>query len=223
MCYRRLQHSLNVYHCPRPMCECETHAGHQVALWPASKAEIATKSLPGSSRRLKTVWTVCVAHVLAGPSAAGALIEIEVESAFYGIDVGSTSEGCAVQASPRAPPNTAKEAGFGIQKHAKAHIGDEIPGSDDYNPAPHPSHLATDKGEDYLEKHPVYTQEYVESIVPSHRPPKGVRSCVGAAFTKLNCISKACHAGDTMPQPGTLSHPVNLHARRLRRNAAFQV
>jgi hypothetical protein len=70
-------------------------------------------------------------------------------------------------------------------RHDKApYIGDAIPGSEKYNPAPHPSHLITDKGEDYMEAHLVYTQEYVESIKPSHRPPKGVRD-KGVSFAAI--------------------------------------
>lgn len=88
--------------------------------------------------------------------------------------------------------NSATEAATGIHKPDTPHIGDEIPGSHDYNPAPHPSHLATDKGADYMAKHPVYTQEYVESIKPAHRPPQGVRSPLSRACTLRP--TRACHA-----------------------------
>ena len=81
---------------------------------------------------------------------------------------------CVLQVSSDAPPNSANEESYSIQKGAKTSGLHNTPGDHDYNPAPHPSHLKAEKGEAYLQENPVYTTEYAESIVPSHRPPKGV-------------------------------------------------
>lgn len=51
-------------------------------------------------------------------------------------------------------------------------------------PALNPSMLAAEKGRSYLLMNPVYTKEYMESIVPKHRPPQGVRP--------LSCTCPIC-------------------------------
>jgi hypothetical protein len=71
--------------------------------------------------------------------------------------------------------NADVKQGVGIQSKEPASTSEDVPGGAHYNPAPHPSKLAADKGTDYLMMRPIYTKEYVESIKPSHRPPKGVR------------------------------------------------
>ena len=98
-------------------------------------------------------------------------------------------------------------AGYSILKDgaAPAIKRDAIPGSADYRPAPHPSHLKTDVGADEAASKPIYTTEYAESIVPSHRPPKGVCTmlscCVAVqAGPFCRCNAPPC----TFCKPGLL-------------------
>jgi hypothetical protein len=141
-----------------------------------------------------------------------------------------------MQAAPSASLNSDKEESFGVGHQDKAaHTGDAIPGTDAYNPAPHPSKLQAEKGDDYMMKHPVYTQEYVESIKPFHRPPQGVRAqlaerpstatCGGAALI-LSALSggaasdyalllyKAAHTAPQVRFAAARCCPLGMHSTR---------